>query len=554
MLKQNIFTLNKPGQSYGQINPASTQVTYLKSISSFKSATEAEPNTKSSFNEKPDVKTALNTGLNNGQLITGNSQLLPSKTASKQMYFDLTRKNFTQHDKLLSQLYLNEKLLAVEDTESDFPGHISDVSDWMEQNNREVCRQYQEYLALRKNGGPRQLFTTKSHAYYFLQAVAPTKLVDGSWLYGLCDMWKDPRYSNLIKTYLEELGDGDQAKNHVVLFKKLIAEHECDRWQNLSEDYFTQGAIQLALGYNAKNYIPEVIGFNLGYEQLPLHLLITAYELKELGIDPYYFTLHITVDNASTGHAKKALQALFETMPALANTQEFFRRVSNGYKLNQLGLSTNKIIASFDVDREFYSILKSKSLYGQSVHSDKCRFSGKTVNEWLADPSKIEGFVNSLIEHGWIKRDEDPQLSRFWKLIEGDTAKMFGVFNAYEKQVIYDWIAGKQDAKFVHQKQPSTSNVTYLNPKLNSTFNSASLRSTERVDVDNSMDTPQDPDVIELEKKLAGASSMEEIMQLLVSLISPSLHHNPTGLMATQLYKSLLHKTPAMSQTATTLS
>lgn len=519
MLKHNISTLNTTGHRYGQMqNTTSTQVTYLKPISSLQS-----PVTK--FQEK-----------------ASRSQLLPSKTASKQLYFDLTRKNFTQHDKLLSQLYLNEKLLAVEDIESDLPNNIADVNAWMEQNNHAVGKQYQEYLADRKNGAPRQLFKTKAHAYHFLQSVAPTKLVDGAWLYGLCDLWKDHRFSNLIKTYLEELGEGDQAKNHVVLYKKLIAEHDCDQWQNLADEYFTQGAIQLALGYNAKNYIPEVIGYNLGYEQLPLHLLITAYELKELGINPYYFTLHVTVDNASTGHAKKALQALFETMPALANTEEFFRRVNNGYKLNQLGLGTHKIINSFDLNNEFLAILKSKSFYGQQVHADKCRFNGRTINDWLSDPSKIHDFVNSLIENGWIKRDQDPQLSRFWKLIEGDTAKMFGVFTAYEKQVIYDWIAGKAYEKFVHQKVTSQSNIAYLSP---------SIKYSVETDMNN---VSADPDIVELERQLAAAESLEEIMQLLTGLISPSLHHSPTGLMATQLYKSLMHKTPAMPHVSQSFS
>ena len=298
----------------------STQQTYLKSISSSQTRL-------SSLEQKACV-----------------SALLSSKTASKQLYFDLTDKNLTHHDKLLSEIFLTEKLLAVESMKSDFPNNIADVSDWMERNNGEVGERYQEYLVARNNGSPRQLFSTKSHAYYFLQSVAPTKLVDGSWLYGLCDLWKDHRFSDLIKTYLEELGEGDQAKNHVLLYKTLLAEHDCNQWQNLADEYFTQGTIQLALGYNAKNYIPEVIGFNLGYEQLPLHLLITAYELKELGISPYYFTLHVTVDNASTGHARKAVQALFETMPVLAETEEFFRRVNNGYKLNQLGLSTTKKI------------------------------------------------------------------------------------------------------------------------------------------------------------------------------------------------------------------
>src|SRR5690606_9289206 len=107
---------------------------------------------------------------------------------------------------------------------------------------------------------------------------------------GLLHRWDDARFAPLIRIYLEELGEGLPDKNHVLLYRKLLASHGCEQQDNLSDDHFTQGAIQLSLAHHAADFLPEVIGFNLGYEQLPLHLLITAYELNELGIDPYYFT------------------------------------------------------------------------------------------------------------------------------------------------------------------------------------------------------------------------------------------------------------------------
>lgn len=524
MLKQNPSMPNVTHLNFGAMPPA--EVSYLKSIVPIKSLDGNNVST-AKINKSPAPESPVPQASAHQVPMVQEAQLLPSKTASKQLYFDLNRQNFTQHDKLLSQLFLNEKLLAVEDLESDLPASLDEVLPWLERNNAETNQQYQDYLGYRKNGGARQLFTTKSHAYNFLQSVAPTKLVDGSWLYGITTLWQDHRFSNLIKIYLEELGDGDAAKNHVLLYKKLLAAHECDHWKHLSDDHFIQGAIQLSLGYNAAEYIPEVIGFNLGYEQLPLHLLITVYELNELGIDPYYFTLHVTVDNLATGHAKKALQALFETMPALANTEEFYRRVNNGYKLNQLGISTNKAIASFNLNEEFFNILKLKALYGQSSHSDKCKFKGKTVNEWLSQPAKIQEFINSLIEHGWIKRNQDPRTSRFWKLIEGDTAKMFGVFSGYEKQVIFDWIADSQANQYVHAKQQPKSNVAYLHTHINS---------------QQDLSESRDPDVIELESRLAAMEDLESIMKLLTSVMTPSLHHTPAGLLATQLYKTLMYK------------
>ena len=115
--------------------------------------------------------------------------------------------------------------------------------------------------------------------------MAPTKLVDGAWLYGLLQRWDDARFTALIQTYLEELGDGLPEKNHVVLYRKLLASQGCDDWRELDDEHFVQGAIQLALAEHAEQFLPEIIGFNLGYEQLPLHLLITSYELTELGVD-----------------------------------------------------------------------------------------------------------------------------------------------------------------------------------------------------------------------------------------------------------------------------
>lgn len=89
-----------------------------------------------------------------------------------------------------------------------------------------------------------------------------------------------------------------------MIYQKLLAEHDLQDSSAIDDERYLQGAIQLALGVCGADYLPEVIGYNLGYEQLPLHLLISSYELSELGIDPYYFTLHVTIDNASTGHAQ----------------------------------------------------------------------------------------------------------------------------------------------------------------------------------------------------------------------------------------------------------
>lgn len=317
---------------------------------------------------------------------------------------------------------------------------------WVNANAERVAAQYAEYLRERHNGAPRRFFTGKAHALYFLQQVSPSKLVDGAWLYGTLRHAEDWRYHGLIRTYLEELGDGDPALNHVALYRKLLAEHDCAVTEPLEDELYLQGALQLALGQAVERFLPEVLGYNLGYEQLPLHLLITAFELNELGIDPYYFTLHVTVDNASSGHAHKALEAVQALMPSGAERSAFLQRLQAGYQLNELGLGSTAVIERFDLQEEVLAMLERKRSFGQHMHSDYCRLQGRTVNEWLAVPGQSLAFLGALEEKGWIKRNADPAQSRFWQLIDGPGAVMFGVFSGYEMQLLHDWIAGNWQA------------------------------------------------------------------------------------------------------------
>src|SRR5690606_19022509 len=193
-------------------------------------------------------------------------------------------------------------------------------------NNARTARAYREYIKARRQGQPRRYFSNRSHALYFLRNVAPTKLVDGAWLYGVLRQWHDPRMHDLVRTYLEELGDGAPEQNHVLVYRQLLASHDLRDLDGLPADRYMQGALQLALGHLTDEFLPEVIGYNLGYEQLPLHLLITTYELAELGIDPHYFRLHITIDNASTGHARRAARAVLDNLPIGSGQQSFYRR------------------------------------------------------------------------------------------------------------------------------------------------------------------------------------------------------------------------------------
>lgn len=408
-----------------------------------------------------------------------------------------------------SAAWLAEQLLQAQKLPHDLPRDAACLTQWCADRAARVAQQYAKYLRGRKAGDKRRYFCGRAHALHFLQQVAPTKCVDGAWLHGMLHHWPDPRYHGLIRTYLEELGDGEPACNHVLIYRRLLAEAGCHDSAPLADERYLQGCLQLALGMNTEVFLPEVIGYNLGYEQLPLHLLISAFELDELGLDPQYFRLHVTIDNASSGHACKAVQALQHFMPV--HDESFYRRVAAGYRLNELGQGSTAIIASFDLYAEVVSMLERKRAFGQHMHSDYCRFDGRTVNQWLAEPGSVPAFLTALEGKGWIQRHQAPTKSRFWSLVEGSTAAMFGVFSAYEKQLLHDWIAGDW--------QPAAG------PR-------RSLSHTEPVV------SACDADCVALEEQLARLPAQSRVSRLIEQLAGNG-HAVPVGLLATRLYRQL---------------
>ena len=413
--------------------------------------------------------------------------------------------------------FLREQLQLAGAHPCELPAAPQQLQQWLVARNARTAQAYRDYLATRKQGQPRRFFGNRAHALYFLRQVAPTKLVDGAWLYGVLPHWQDWRLHNLARTYLEELGDGEAAQNHVLLYKQLLTRHELDATDSLPAGHFMQGALQLALGQLATEFLPELIGYNLGYEQLPLHLLITTYELGELDIDPYYFQLHVTIDNAATGHAHKAAQAVLDNLSTTGDHQAFYQRVKCGYQLNELGLSSTTAIAGFNLEKELHRVLEQKARIARHMHSDYCRIDGRTINEWLADTGQIGNFLSALQRRGWIKRHQDPSASRFWQLVQGERAPMFGVFSRYELQLLHDWIAGEL---------------------LGSTRTTPARRFVGQRTTDGCTGTSNAEQRL-LQQELHTLSGPART-QRLIELMAPAHHFTPAGLMATQLFSRML--------------
>ena len=493
-------------------------------------------------------------------LSTATASLAAPRSGAKHLYSALSGEHGAQFGDIdemtraTARAWLHDLLEAASRRTDALPSDPRLLPAWLEQAHTATASAYRDYLDERRAGAPRRFFRNRSHALHFLKSVAPTKLVDGAWLYGLMPRWADARLAPLIRIYLEELGNGVPAQHHVLIYRQMLAQHGTTRWQELDDAHYVQGAIQLALGHNGAELLPEVIGFNLGYEQLPLHLPITAYELNELDVDPWYFSLHVTIDNASTGHARTSLQCALAAMPRAGDSAAFYRRMIAGFRLNDVGMGTVQAIESFDLERELVALLADKAKVGAALHSDYCRIGGRTVADWLSEPAQLPRFLSSLQATGWIKRGQDPSQSRFWRLLHDERAPMFGVFSAYEEQLIRDWIV-EGSAELAANDPPGGPRRAGVNRFRQRSAAAAGHASAGEALVPGATvheivrhhlaDCPGDAgvridsDLRLLEQRLAGTTTRGDAMSVLRGFLSPANHATPAGLVATRIFASL---------------
>lgn len=271
----------------------------------------------------------------------------------------------------------------------------------------------------------------------------------------------------------EELGDGDLKKNHVFLYHKLLetvapgfptAEMVDfgDPRHQLDEVSVWKAAIaQLLVSLFPSEFLPEILGFNLHFEAVSMDTLKAGRELGELGIDPYYFILHISIDNAHSGHTAIAMHVVCEYMDYILKlegkeaAEEAWKRLQAGYLLS-MGLPGTAVCRSrrpmdgsrvvlSPVETEVIRIFKAKAQVVHGIHcNSKVKIGSRSVSEWL-EPAALEsktwqlGLLSALsCSRYWICRG-DSSKSRFIQELQWN-GRMFGSFTQEEYEVLRRWI------------------------------------------------------------------------------------------------------------------
>lgn len=115
--------------------------------------------------------TSLQLPLNKNPMMEGS----PGSHYSR--YQQLTRA-LNKNDQDFIREYIADQLNAAEFLATDLPSDLSGLIGWVTAKSQAAAANYRTYQEGRKNGERRKYFTNRAHALYFLQHVAPTKLVE----------------------------------------------------------------------------------------------------------------------------------------------------------------------------------------------------------------------------------------------------------------------------------------------------------------------------------------------------------------------------------------
>jgi hypothetical protein len=170
---------------------------------------------------------------------------------------------------------------------------------------------------------------------WFTQQYAPFPMVDGSWVQHIAKagVSQTEISARLFRIYSDEVGNADTLKNHPNVYRRLLEGEGIQMPPTDSMEFAMQPALRdfafdlplltLSVSLFPKAFLPEIIGVNLAIELSGLgkgYMQIID-ELRYWKMDPYFFTLHLTIDNIASGHTAVAMETVHLYLDQIFATQ-----------------------------------------------------------------------------------------------------------------------------------------------------------------------------------------------------------------------------------------
>ncbi|CAI4214280.1 unnamed protein product [Parascedosporium putredinis] len=311
---------------------------------------------------------------------------------------------------------------------------------FVEGRQAEVGQEFESYIQRRKAGGGLELFQTFEEACQYLKNSAAWNFVDGSWLSHIHHVTTPFALRHVTKNawqiFSEELGDGDLEKITSDAADFIHARHGMN-----DEPAWRLSIAQLLLSVFPNDFLPEILGFNLYYEAPALSNYRANKEMPEFGISPYYYALHISIDNPDSGHCAMAVGNIVDFMKVVQDTGMMdynvaWKRVQAGYVLGQTAEDRETVDHYEDKLVEF---LCRKANLAEKQPGDN----GEKDNQDSDDDSWKEELLLALEDSKpWVYRGDSSKslLVRevSWK------GRMFGAFTNDEVAWMRTWIDSRK--------------------------------------------------------------------------------------------------------------
>lgn len=354
------------------------------------------------------------------------------------------------------------------------PEHLA---AFLQKEHDQTMQEWEQYMARRWAGCPTEMFQDREEAKWWLKQITPVKYVDGAWLGHINKITTPFALRRVTKdawqVLSEELGDGDLSKNHVHVYRELMKEIEPGLPEGDTADFihprhemdeprvWKAAIAQLLISLFPHEFLPEILGFNLHYEGITMETLKAAKELEELKLNAYYFMLHISIDNADSGHTAIAMHTVTEYISHIETThgssaaQDAWRRVQAGYILSEhlpttpdcLSMKTpaTPLFPKSESEKDVIQVFLAKAPVAHKIHcSSRLKIGRRTLVDWLKPEDFISqrwqmDFLNDLANTKmWIRKGD----GRRSKLVQEISwpGKMFGSFTQTEVEIVRKWI------------------------------------------------------------------------------------------------------------------
>jgi len=307
------------------------------------------------------------------------------------------------------------------------------------------------------------LLQTREDVIYDKVQMAPFNQLDGAWLRNAAPSGPIGEVESILfNIYMDELGDGNVEQQHCNVYTDMLKTLNIYLPEIHSRDYadyagfldsaFVEPVFLLAISEFSEDYLPEILGMTMYLEWGSIGLISVVDQLKAFDIDPQYYSLHVGIDNAASGHgalAKRAIELYLDQvreMEGESTMRDVWKRIWTGYvafgSLGTLGQDIQNVTTQRNSPQDRKAFLKSqmvdmitrKAPYASLNHRHKTL--GNTyINDWFEDPS---GFLDALAQGGIIIPG-NPDISPIFHLMSF-SGPMYHVFTDDEQKLWRDYI------------------------------------------------------------------------------------------------------------------